>query len=286
MRKKLIFHIGHSSGFYSEFNNMVLAILYCQRHDIDFHIYSSDANFGYQKGWCDFFQPFCNESQNPIHHFINHRFEAPKGGHRRQAYKIYKKIFPNIYLTSDLWNAFRHIDQTELTTDATKSHSAAIINEIYRFNAPTQESINNILSRIHLKDPYIGFHIRRGDKDSEHKATHINDYISKAESTTDIRQAFVSTDDYRIFEELCEQYPQWEFYTITPCEKRGYYHQQFLKLQPEEKRRDLITMFASMELLCRAKYSFCTFSSNIGMFLGMRIGDRAIGIDMPHWMIW
>ena len=45
-------------------------------------------------------------------------------------------------------------------------------------------------------------------------------------------------------------------------------------------------MFASMELLSRASITFCTYSSNIGMFLGMRMGNRAIGIDMDNWMIW
>lgn len=45
----LIFHIGHSAGFYSEFNNMVIAILYCRKHGIDFNIYSSDSNFRIKK---------------------------------------------------------------------------------------------------------------------------------------------------------------------------------------------------------------------------------------------
>ena len=28
-RNELIFHVGATSGFYSEFNNMVLAMIYC-----------------------------------------------------------------------------------------------------------------------------------------------------------------------------------------------------------------------------------------------------------------
>lgn len=41
-----------------------------------------------------------------------------------------------------------------------------------------------------------------------------------------------------------------------------------------------------MELLSNASLSFCTYSSNIGMFLGMRMGKRAVGVDLDHWMIW
>lgn len=63
-KDKLIFHLGHSAGFYSEFNNMVLAILYCKQHSIDFRLYSADANFGIRKGWRDYFLPFCAEKKS------------------------------------------------------------------------------------------------------------------------------------------------------------------------------------------------------------------------------
>lgn len=52
---KLIFHLGCDSGFYSEFNNMVLAMIYCLKSQIRFSMYSADANFGYKDGWQDYF---------------------------------------------------------------------------------------------------------------------------------------------------------------------------------------------------------------------------------------
>ena len=175
--QKLIFHIGHSAGFYSEFNNMVIAILYCRRHGIDFSIYSADANFRIKKGWQDYFLPFCNESHNPVHHYINHRFDEPKGGKRKLLYDSYKRIFPNNFLTSELWNDFRHIDYSELTTSEVQKLSAPIINDIYRFNPSTQRQIENLISTIDLSDQYIGFHIRGGDKTSEHDIISIDQYI-------------------------------------------------------------------------------------------------------------
>ena len=35
-RKELIFHLGSDAGFYSEFNNMILAIIYCLQYHIKF----------------------------------------------------------------------------------------------------------------------------------------------------------------------------------------------------------------------------------------------------------
>lgn len=286
MRERLIFHLGHSAGFYSEFNNMVLAIIYCQRHDIDFQLYSADANFRIKQGWNDFFLPFCKETRNPVHHYINHRFSVPTGGKRKILYDTYKLLYPTSYLTSELWESFRHIDQNELTTIDTRNLSAGIIDNIYRFNASTKEQVDSLIQSIDLSSEYVGFHIRGGDKTSEHDILSIAEYISKAESLTSLRVAFVYTDDYRFIETLQEHYPSWNFRTLTPKEDRGYFHNDFVKLDTATRVRKTVNMFASMELLSRATISFCTFSSNIGMFLGMRMGDRAIGVDMDNWMIW
>lgn len=36
MKKRLLYYIGSDAGFFSEYNNMVLAIRYCQRNDVNF----------------------------------------------------------------------------------------------------------------------------------------------------------------------------------------------------------------------------------------------------------
>ena len=51
----LVFHLGVEAGFFSEFNNMVLAMLYCLHHAIRFVLYSDNANFKVGKGWDNHF---------------------------------------------------------------------------------------------------------------------------------------------------------------------------------------------------------------------------------------
>lgn len=286
MKQKLIFHIGHSAGFYSEFNNMVLAILYCHRHNIEFGIYSKDANFGYENGWNDFFLPFCKETKWNGHHYINKRYDNPKGGKRKLLMDIYKFIHPHTYLTPDLWNDFRHIDQTEMATKEVRDASKPIVDQIYRFNKHTQVEIDRLMKRINIDGPYIGFHIRGGDKTSEHCILEIERYISKAEFLTSIRTAFVYTDDYDFIIDLKKHYPEWKFFTLTPETDHGYFHDSFVKMDSKLKTTKSINMFASMEYLKNAELTFCTFSSNPGMFLGMCMGDKAIGVDFDSWKIW
>ena len=66
--KSLVFHIGSDAGFYSELNNMILAIIYCLRWNIRFTLYSADANFKHNNGWTDYFLPFCEEITDDFHH--------------------------------------------------------------------------------------------------------------------------------------------------------------------------------------------------------------------------
>lgn len=286
LKNKLIYRIGHSAGFYSEFNNMVLAIIYCQKNGIDLEIYSKYANFGHKNGWTDFFEPFLKESKNPIHYLINERFDNPKGGVRGLLFKVYKLLHPNVLLTADLWNAFRDFDNNDQCLSDLRHDARKKIEQIYIFNNHTKIEITSLMNKVDMAEPYLGFHIRGGDKSIEHELVPIQKYISKAEFYSNIRSAFVSTDDYTFVENLREEYPYWSFQTLTKPSDRGYVQSNFNKLSNKEKKEQLINMFASMEYLSRADQCFCTFSSNIGMFLGMRIGEKAVGVDFDKWRVW
>ena len=129
----------------------------------------------------------------------------------------------------------------------------------------------------------LSFSDTRGEgKTAEHDILNVEQYISKAEKQSGIRAAFVYTDDYDFITLLNHKYPDWKIYTLTSEDEHGYYHQKFLKLSPAEKRNNLLKMFASMEYLKNAELTFCTFSSNPGMFLGMCMGDKAIGVDFDY----
>ena len=78
MKKKLIFHIGCSAGFYSEYLGLVFAYLYSKLNNIEFSIYSKDANFKYDKGWSDYFETFTSEAENEQHSIYNRRQKYPK----------------------------------------------------------------------------------------------------------------------------------------------------------------------------------------------------------------
>jgi hypothetical protein len=82
-------------------------------------------------------------------------------------------------------------------------------------------------------------------------------------------------------------YPAWHFYTLCQINERGYYNSEFQEMNVQEKRKSHIRLFSSMVVLEKACDFIGTFSSNPGMFLGMRmLPENCHGIDFDEWRIW
>src|SRR6185369_14450129 len=101
-KRTLVFHLGVEAGFFSEFNNMVLAMLYCLHHQIRFVLYSDNANFKVSKGWEDFFLPFCEETRRPEHRELNNRFPPERiSAEKRERIECFKKSNGIDFLTHE-----------------------------------------------------------------------------------------------------------------------------------------------------------------------------------------
>lgn len=285
MKKKFVFHLGHSAGFYSEFNNMVLAILFCQYHGIEFQLYSADANFGVSEGWNDFFIPFCHETRSSIHHHINNRFTKPTGRKNRMLLAFYKMFHPKTYLTYELWDRIRHMDD-EHPLEEIRQRCSSIIAEIYRFNDKTKREVEALEAKVDMGGEYLGMQIRRGDKIMEHEDVSLLEYLSAAAEPCSCERIFVMTDDYRMVLAVKSVLPESVVCSLTAPEEMGYDHNAFMKRSKEEKAKQLKSLFAQMEIMNKADVAVCTYSSNPGMFMGMRHVGKTIGVDYKDWLIW
>ena len=67
--KRLIWQLT-GRGFLSEINVMVMARLFCLDRGIEFCLDSRHWNAAYQKGWEDYFQPFCEETTSGHINFV------------------------------------------------------------------------------------------------------------------------------------------------------------------------------------------------------------------------
>ncbi|GAB6011781.1 O-fucosyltransferase family protein [Viscerimonas tarda] len=298
-KRKLVFHLGSEAGFFSEYNNMILAMLYCLEHKIQFILYSDDANFGYEKGWTDYFLPFCKEVHGSFHKKYNIRNHGgnPILSSRKERLKIScYKLFSGIdYFTQDLWLNFRDRKQEdsyytipELGINGNLQHACSmLINLTWRYNPKVEEDINKLKNTVQLPTEYIGLHIRQGDKIIEAEPVDYSVYMNKAKTLSDNRDTYISTDDYTVIENIKKQYPGWNVYTHSNTSERGYIHAEFQRKSKSEIKNAYLELFVSMDMLYASTFFIGTYNSNVGMYMGMRKdAGKCFGVDMENWRIW
>lgn len=291
--REYIFHVGADAGFYSEYIGMVSAILYCLKYGYRFKLYSKTGNFAYEKGWTDFFEPFCDETTDNIHQLYNARYTKPRirSKHKLKWLK-YRMLHPKTYLTFELWDKFfckefdcEHFGIPQLGINGRLREAATVITEmIYRHNEATLREIDTLRATLQLNEPYVALHVRRGDKVKEHELSPLEKHMEAMESRTNLRTIFISTDDYKVISEFQQKYPNWKVYTLTEPHEQGYQYQEFEARGASEKKLEMIKLFTSIEIVRQSELFVGTYTSNIGNFLGMVLPDeRIVSIQRKSW---
>lgn len=293
--KKLVFRLGIEAGFFSEYNNMVLAMAYCLQHRIRFTLYSENAWFSH-RGWIEFFEPFCDQETSRHHLLLNHREIPPPPGKRTMLITAWTKLLHGIdYFTWQLWAEFRNRETEQETFDIPElgikgklRDACRVLTDItWRYNPASRLIIDELINLVGLPTDYVGFHIRGGDKSIEDKLYPLSAYFNDMANRTKCRNAFVLTDDYRIIETIGKEYPDWKIYTLCQESERGYFHQDFLKMDSAFIRDRTLRLFASTDILLKSELFIGTFTSNPGMYLGMRMEpERCLGVNETTWRLW
>lgn len=290
-KRKLIHHFGTGNGFYSELNSLLFSTLFCLQNKLRLELYSKDAVFTFGNGWTEYFKPFCPEFKND---FIGKRISRDYINNHRDKhicylYKIYTRndILNDIYwYCRSGWFEHSHFHIPELGIDGDIRHAMKVIIPIvYRFNDRYTSTIDKVIKDIKLPTEYISLHVRAGDKITERNLITPQTYLEKAKLHSDCQNIFVATDDYRIFEQLRENNPQYTFYTLTSSGEKGYDQDKFVLSSKEDIQHNLIEMFASIKIFLQSILMVGTYSSNPGMFVGMQLDKKMIGMDFDRWLI-
>ncbi|MDR0824476.1 MAG: hypothetical protein LBN74_05235 [Prevotella sp.] len=298
-KKKFIFHLGSDAGFFSEYNNMILAMLYCLTNKIQFILYSEDANFSYQKGWTDYFCPFCDEVFDDFHKKYNFRdyefIQQKLGKIDKLKIKSYKFINGIDFLTQDLWLLIRsrdheteiyNIPELDIINSSLREACKILISITWHYNDDAKALVKSKIDLLKLPSEYLGFHIRRGDKYIEQKTSETYLYFEKIKNLS-LRNIFISTDDYNTILEIKNgQYLQYNFFSLCREDQTGYDQNQYKILNKNQLKENQIDLFTSIDILSNSQFFVGTFSSNIGMFLGMKMdAKKSVSVDID-WRIW
>lgn len=290
-QRKLIHHFGTGNGFYSELNSLLFSTLFCLQNKLRLELYSKDTTFTFGNGWTEYFEPFCPEFKND---YIGKRISRDYINNHRDKHICYLyKIFTRNDILNDIywycrsgWFEHSHFYIPELGIDG-DIHQAmkVIIPIVYRFNTKYTAIIDKFIENLKLPNDYISLHVRAGDKVTERKLITPQAYLEKAKMHSNCHNIFVATDDYRIFEQLRDDNPEYTFYTSTSPEDRGNNTRSLFKSSQENIRRNLVEMFSSVEVFLKSTLFIGTYSSNPGLFVGMLNEDKMIGMDFDKWII-
>jgi Alpha-(1,6)-fucosyltransferase N- and catalytic domains len=292
-----LYRVGASgAGFFSEYNNFLLAMLYCLHHRIQFRLAAAGADFAIHPGFTEYFVPdFPLEEHS--YDALNNRPGLLSPEERSAAEEV--KVAQGIsYFTQDLFDDFRSAQFARTTFDIPAlgirgdllAAASVVLGHIWELRPSVRQAVEAKIAGLALPAEYVGFHIRRGDKASETPPVATEDYFEAAAEHTDVRAAVIATDDYRAVREAREGFPDWTIYTLCDEAARGHDQQRFDAQSRAAIYDDFVTLLADTELLFAAGTAFVTYTANMGMFLGMRRGhaDRPAihSLDVPHWQIW
>lgn len=302
-QKKLIFRTGIDAGFFAEYTYMLNAMLYCLVNKIQFKLYSADANYGFSKGWTDYFLPFCEE--------VDDTFLKKWNRHAIPSYKkilntcicqcslnmlkwkikldIYAKIAhlkaKNIYgeavlLNSDVqFNHHQHFYIPELDIDGDYIHAFKKMVEItWNFNSLLVEQIKYYKDFICLPDHYIGIQVRGGDKITEVGLLSPKFFVDRLKQISE-NHIFVLTDDYRLFEELQSFSPNKQWYTLCSPDEKGYVNSKFIQSKALDKQKQMIRFLVSMQLLLSADIFMGSITPGPSLFVLKNKYPNCIPID-------
>ena len=195
--------------------------------------------------------------------------------------KLYEKI--NLIRVENIWISKYILDPTNF--DSIREKVTLLFNKMWKLNS----SITNIVeSKISILNdiPFIGIHIRMGDKICKfdkktaeadvpdlYKIPSIIEKIIKIDP--EIKTIFIATDDDEvidiIYNLLCESsIKKISIITFSTTERKGYDQKKFnLNLSQQESYLSNISFIIDFEALLRGKYFIGTISSNVTRFVIM-----------------
>lgn len=290
-------------GFFSEFDFMLVAILYCMMTGKQFALSSTySPHFG-PGGWTTFFEPFCASVESSLLHFLDDRSWDGPGrlpavlAHARKSVLLHLAkplLYPRFESVVEHWDALRALSQQGTVELAIAGRPGpvslrdalhAIHADVWRFNADTRSQIDATIASLDLPERYGALHIRRGDKAIDMLHCAEERYIERIEQVSALTDVYVFTDDYDCIDTVRRLRPHWRVWSLCPQHMHGYVHRQFIRRPRQEIAEATLRLLSETEILKAADVFVGTFSSGPGEYQGIARANHTYGVDYDEWLI-
>lgn len=274
MSKILFIHRITSRGLFSEINNLLLAIYYCEKNDYDLKIELDerdglDGRLYFQYGFENYFNVESNYDESKVYTetFISGGFGKNKDDPTRLQFLKLRRT---------------HIGfQTAIRIRKKLTLSSYIMDQI-----TTQ------LSALKLPDNYVFMHIRRGDKlKREANFIGFDDFIKKhIELNKSIKNIFIASDDYNTVLEankyLQDNKLDYKVYNIIDTNNNGHDTHYRLIYKKYFTENEFINFMLEVEIARLSNHVYCTYTSNVGRYIAVLREDlnQITSLDEEKWV--
>ena len=300
MKKTTIIYSLSTRGLYSELFNLCLANVYAQHQHLSLRLNTYLWNSRLNKGWCDYFEPTLNCSNNPFPAqdkvYTNEKPWIGKIYYKPEEFfsyyfmkilnHIYNIFYPRHLLTKDIFEDMR---SKEFIYDTLGNNAfntmASAFKQMYILNDSTKSRLGQRTGELKLPDDYIGIHIRRGDKitSQEMQEIRIGKYVSSILDHKAISSnVYIATDDVSIIDELNQQLSPHGisvFYN-NQNQSQGFNEATFNRFSRQARYEEMLNVLLDMEVLIHSKFFIGTYTSNLSRVVPFFLGlDKCISLD-------
>jgi hypothetical protein len=267
-KKCLFFDSFTQNGFFSEYFNLLGAMIWCEDNNMDLYIDESRSNI------CGFDTYFLPLKAKRI------KLKSALQGRHRKSESPDKFLLLGDYLE----NRYK-LATSGVLCDSRKRQYTKKITETYKLNDRLSEKANKEIKRCKniYGDDFAAFHVRRGDKITEEKNFELNRYIKELQKAEEMKSKktkniFVMSDKKEVIEDFKKEFPQYNFFCLHENENE-YDAMKFSASTDQERKNYIENFLIDLEIFKSAKCGVVTIHSNVGAFLMLSMHPNCYAID-------
>lgn len=207
--KCAVYHLTRN-GFFAEYHDLVMVMIWAWQKGYQFVLDSSRFLYSPNKGWSEYFEPFCRSADEVDSEQVIKGFEFNPKGRPTFNTQILRSHRPDSVCIGEV-----KMEGYDCIVDFFKRM-------IFRLNTRCNSEVTAQINSIDLPPNYLAVQIRRGDKIGEDIYYPADLYLSRLGYISDQDTLFVMTDDYRTIGDVqaCLDVRGLATRVITLCEKQ------------------------------------------------------------------
>ena len=279
-----IYQLGRGGGYCAEMIGLLKAIQGCADNDLRLCLGENRGAKGYavKNGWGEYFAPFMSVIPGRWLGVLNDRwrvvdrvpmFRALRSAVLRRMYGNHRYLLDGRAAVDD---PMAFADRLGIAGDWW-SVQQQLIEALWVYQPDVRGELEARGEAFGVSEPYVGVHIRRGDKNTEAPYTALESYVEILSSSVFRSMPIVlATDDARVGHQLQEMLDAGREVRSLADSGEGHFQTRFNRQDSDVRRQETIRLLFELDMLADSHFFVGAAPSNIFYWIRYRRGNRGI----------